>query len=139
MDSPNEPWAAHREPLGPSGSPRSVQHRIHGLGDEDAVEPLQQRVAVGGQHALAHAVARRAKLALDQAQHGGCLTEALALLDVTVDEGLHDRISIGCLLQQFADGWLVDPLGTLDEVAQQGFQHWSAVQCSAQLLCSNSR
>ena len=52
MDSPNEPWAAHREPLGPSGSPRSVQHRIHGLGDEDAVEPVQQRVAADGEHAL---------------------------------------------------------------------------------------
>jgi len=30
-----------------------------------------------------------------------------------VDEGLHDRISIGCLLQQCADGGLVDPLGAV--------------------------
>jgi hypothetical protein len=37
MNSPHEPSAAHREPLGPSASPRSVQHRIHGLGDEDTV------------------------------------------------------------------------------------------------------
>jgi hypothetical protein len=46
----------------------SMQHRIHGLGDEDAVEPLQECVAVGGQHALTDVVARRTELALDLAQ-----------------------------------------------------------------------
>jgi len=55
-------------------SPRgSMQHRIHGIGDEDAVEPLQQRVAVGSQHALADAVAGRTELVLDLAQNGGSM------------------------------------------------------------------
>ena len=30
------------------------QHRLHRLGDEIAVKPLKQRIAVGGEHALAH-------------------------------------------------------------------------------------
>jgi hypothetical protein len=53
----------------PVASPwTSMHYRIHGLGDEDAVEPLQQRVAVGSQHALADGLARRAEFALDLAQ-----------------------------------------------------------------------
>jgi hypothetical protein len=49
-----------------------------------------------------------------------------ALFNVAVDEGLHDRFSSGGLLQQCANGRLVDALCALDEIAQQRFQYFDS-------------
>jgi len=42
---------------------------------------------------------------------------------LTVEKGLHDRVSGGSLLQQLMDLGLVDAPGALDVVAQQRFDY----------------
>ena len=82
-----------------------MKHRIRRLCREDALRPCQQLLDIGLLDLLAQLHIGLAKFALHQAQQdlGFALTLALldaefdalltALLNITIDKGLHDRIS----------------------------------------------
>ena len=90
----------------------AVKHLIKAVGIKDAIGPLQQRLRVGLGDAFAHLVTERAEAAFDLAQKHVCSPLLHALLNVTIDEGLHDGVSgFGRLLEQLPYVVFFDALG----------------------------
>lgn len=90
-----------------------AEHRIHRFRGQDTVRPVQQSVDIGGQDALSHGLARLDVLALDLSQQYCGLALLAALLHVSINNGLHDRVSGRGLLQQLAYLGFVDTPGAL--------------------------
>jgi len=67
------------------------------------------------------------ELALDQAQQGFGFANLdatlFALCNVPVDKGFHQRLSGEGLFEEATDLGLVESLGTLNMIAQQGFEN----------------